>query len=136
MYGLGMLYRTVGRKDEDIAKAASYLKSAMEFDEVRHSFPEAYLQYAVELLSREDPQRYSEVQRALRTYVVLYQRQSGGELPREIRFVYDFLDLAGDRNWIAYKVNNVSSEAPYQLTGDVKVDAGFQSPEKRAARKP
>jgi Peptidase family M48 len=135
MYGLGMLYRTVGRTDEDIARAARYLKSAMEFDEIRHRFPESYLQYAVELLSREDPQRYPEIQRALRTYVVLYQRKSGGELPREMPFVYDFLDVTGDRNWIAYKVNNVSSEAPYQLAGDAKVDGGLQPAPKRPARR-
>jgi hypothetical protein len=135
MYGLGMLYRTVGRTDEDVARAASYLKSAMEFDEVRHRFPKVYLQYAVELLSREDPQRYPEIQKALRSYVALYQRSSGGELPQEMPFVYDYLDLTGDRSWIAYKVNNVSSEAPYQLTGDTKIDGSIPSPEKRSTKK-
>jgi hypothetical protein len=135
MYGLGMLYRTVGRTDEDVARAAGYLKSAMEFDEVRHRFPEAYLQYAVELLSREDPQRYPEIQKALKSYVVLYQRKSGGVLPPEMRFVYDYLDLTGDRSWIAYKVNNVSAEAPYQLTGDAKIDGSIQSSEKRSSKK-
>lgn len=135
MYGLGVLYRTVGRTDEDVARAASYLKSAMEFDEVRHRFPVAYLQFAVELLSREDPQRYPEIQKALRTYVVLYQRNSGGGLPREMRFIYDYLDLTGDRNWIAYGVSNVSSEAPYQLTGDAKVDGSVQPAEKRLLQK-
>jgi hypothetical protein len=136
MYGLGVLYRTVGRTDEEVSRAASYLKSAMEFDEVRHRFPEAYLQYAVELLSRQDPQRYAEIQKVLRTYVVLYQRKSGGELPREMPFIYDYLDLTGDRGWIAYKVSNVSSEAPYQLMGDAKIDgdiqpAGTRSPKKQ-----
>jgi hypothetical protein len=135
MYGLGVLYRTVGRSDEDVARAASYLKSAMEFDEVRHRFPEAYLQYAVELLSREDPQRYPEIQKALRSYVVLYQRKSGGELPREMPFVYDYLDLTGDRSWIAYKVSNVLSDAPYQLTGDAKIDGSAPPAEKRSPKK-
>ncbi|MFY9823694.1 MAG: M48 family metalloprotease [Thermoanaerobaculia bacterium] len=135
MYGLGVLYRTVGRTDEDVARAASYLKSAMQFDEIRHRFPEAYLQYAVELLSREDPQRYPEIQRALRSYVVLYQRNSGGVLPREMPFVYDYLDLTGDRGWIAYKVNNVSSNAPYQLTGDAKIDGSVQPAENRSIKK-
>ncbi|MFP5285035.1 MAG: hypothetical protein ACLGI9_04790, partial [Thermoanaerobaculia bacterium] len=136
MYGLGMLYRTVGRSDEDLARAAGYLKSAMEFDDVRHRFPEAYLQYAVELLSREDPQRYPEIQKALKTYVVLHQRNSGGTLPREMPFVYDYLDLTGDRNWIAYRVNNVSSNVPYQLTGDAKIDGTVPPPaEKRPAKK-
>lgn len=134
MYGLGVLYRTIGRSDEDAAKAAGYLKSAMQFDEVRHRFPEAYLQYAVELLSREDPQRYPEIQKALKSYVVLYQRNLGGGLPREMRFVYDYLDLTGDRNWIAYKVNNVSSEAPYQLTGDAKIDGSVQPAAKRSPK--
>jgi hypothetical protein len=120
MYGLGLLYRTVGRTDADVSRAASFLKSAMEFDEVRHRFPEAYLQYAVELLRRQDPQRYPEVQKVLKDFVVLYQRKSGGELPREMPFVYDYLDLSGDRGWIAYKVNNVSSQAPYQLLDDEK----------------
>lgn len=135
MYGLGVLYRAVGRTDEDAAQATSYLKSAMEFDEVRHRFPEAYLQYAVELLSREDPQRYPDIQKALKSYVVLYQRNSGGGLPREMRFIYDYLDLTGDRNWIAYRVNNVSSEAPYQLTGDAKIDGSILPPEKRSSKK-
>jgi len=135
MYGLGVLYRTVGRTDEDVARASSYLKSAMQFDEIRHRFPEAYLQYAVELLSREDPQRYPEIQKALRSYVVLYQRNSGGVLPREMPFVYDYLDLTGDRGWIAYKVSNVSSNAPYQLTGDAKVDGPVEPAEKRPTKK-
>ncbi|HTG34082.1 MAG TPA: M48 family metalloprotease [Thermoanaerobaculia bacterium] len=135
MYGLGVLYRTVGRSDEDAARAASYLKSAMEFDEVRHRFPEAYLQYAVELLNRQDPQRYPEIQKVLKTYVVLYQRNSGGELPREMPFVYDYLDLTGDRGWIAYKVNNVSSNAPYQLMGDAKVDGGAGPAEAKSSTK-
>jgi hypothetical protein len=135
MYGLGVLYRTVGRTDEDVARAASYLKSAMEFDEVRHRFPEVYLQYAVELLSREDPQRYPEIQKALKAYVVLHQRKSGGRLPREMQFVYDYLDLTGDRSWIAYDVNNVSSEAPYQLTGDAKIDGSIRPAEKRSSKK-
>jgi hypothetical protein len=135
MYGLGVLYRTVGRTDEDVARAASYLKSAMEFDEIRHRFPETYLQYAVELLSRQDPQRYPEIQKALKTYVVLYQRQEGGTLPPEMPFVYDYLDLTGDRSWVAYKVNNVSSNAPYQLTGDAKIDGSIQPVEKRPVKK-
>ncbi|MBW8879117.1 MAG: M48 family metalloprotease [Acidobacteria bacterium] len=135
MYGLGVLYRTVGRTDEDAARAAGYLKSAMEFDDVRHRFPEAYLQYAVELLSREDPQRYPEIQKALKSYVALYQRNSGGGLPREMPFVYDYLDLTGDRSWIAYKVNNVRSEAPNQLTADAKIDGSVQPAEKRSPKK-
>lgn len=135
MYGLGVLYRTVGRTGEDLARASSYLKSAMEFDEVRHRFPETYLQYAVELLSREDPQRYPEIQKALKGYVVLYQRQEGGTLPPEMRFVYDYLDLTGDRSWVAYKVNNVSPNAPYQLTGDAKIDGTVQPAEKRPSKK-
>jgi hypothetical protein len=135
MYGLGVLYGTIGRSDEDIARAASYLKSAMEFDEIRHRFPEAFLQYAVELLSREDPQRFPEIQKALRTYVVLYQRNSGGHLPREMRFVYDYLDVTGDRDWIAYNVNNISSQAPYQLTGDEKIDGGARPAENQTTAK-
>jgi hypothetical protein len=127
MFGLGVLYRTVGRTDEDAARAASYLKSSIEFDEVRHRFPVAYLQYAVELLNREDPQRYPEIQKVLKNYVVLYQRNSGGRLPREMPFIYDYLDLTGDRSWIAYNVSNVSSEAPYQLTGDAKIDGNVRS---------
>jgi hypothetical protein len=135
MYGLGVLFRTVGRSDEDVARAAGYLKSAMEFDEVRYRFPEVYIQYAVELLSREDPQRYPEIQKALKAYVVLHQRNSGGSLPREMRFVYDYLDLTGDRGWVAYRVNNVSSEVPYQRTGDAKIDGNIQPVGKQSPKK-
>lgn len=135
MYGLGMLYRTVGRTDQDVAKAAGYLKSAMEFDEIRHRFPEAHLQYAVELLSREAPKHYPEIQKSLRNYVVLHQRKMGGGLPREMPFVYDYLDLTGDHNWIAYGVNNVSCEVPYQLTGDPQIDGiAGRTQEKKAPK--
>lgn len=78
-------------------------------------------------MSHEDPQRYPEIQKALRSYVVLYQRRAGGTLPREMRFIYDCLDLTGDRSWIAYTVNNVSSERPYQLTGDAKIDGSARA---------
>lgn len=135
MYGLGMLYRTVGRTAEDSARAAGYLKSAMEFDDVRHRFPEVYLQYAVELLSREDPQRYPEIQKALKTYVTLYQRNLGGALPREMPFVYDYLDLTGDRDWIVYKVNNVRAEESSQPTGDARIDGAVKAVDKRSAKK-
>jgi len=131
MYGLGVLYRTVARSDEDAARAASYLKSAMEFDDIRHRFPEAYLQYAVELLSREDTQRYPEIQKALKNYVALYQRNSGGGLPREMPFVYDYLDLTGDRSWTAYRVSNVRPEAPYQ---DPQTDGSVQPAAKRSPK--
>jgi hypothetical protein len=50
-------------------------------------------------------------------------------------FVYDYLDLTGDRAWIAYKVNNVSSDAPYQLTGDAKIDGSANPAEKRSPKK-
>jgi len=135
MYGLGVLYRTVGRTEEDISRAATYLKSAMEFDEVRHRFPEVYLQYAVQLLSRRDPQRFPEIQKVLRKYVVLYQRKSGGELPREMPFVYDYLDLAGDRDWVAFKVNNVNPEAPYQLLEDERTNSTGQPAETKSSKK-
>ena len=50
-------------------------------------------------------------------------------------FVYDYLDVTGDRNWIAYKVSNVSSDAPYQLTGDSKIDGSAAPAEKRTTKK-
>jgi hypothetical protein len=126
MYGLGMLYRAIGRSADERTKAEKFLKASMEFDEIRHRFPEAHLQYAVELLGREDPQLYPEIQKALKSYVVLYQRKTGGKLPPEMRFVYDCLDMTGDRGWIAYNVDNVSSEPPYQLSGDKKIDGDVQ----------
>jgi hypothetical protein len=135
MYGLGLLYRTVGRTKEDAARAAGYLKSAMEFDEIRHRFPEAHLEYAVELLSREDPRLYPEIQKALKSYVALHQHKMGGGLPREMPFVYDYLDLTGDHNWIAYNVNNVSCEAPYQLAENPQVDKNAQPAKEKKAPK-
>lgn len=136
MYGLGLLYRAIGRTDEDHTKAGSYLKSAIEFDEVRHRFPQAYLEYAVELLSREDPRLYPDIQKALKKFVVLHQRQSGGKLPREMRYVYDYLDLTGDRSWIAYAVDNISSEPPYQRSGDPEIDGNAQPPAEKVLTKP
>lgn len=127
MYGLGQLYRAVGRTPQEAAKAAGYFKSAIEFDEVRHRFPEVHLEYAVELLSREDPKLFPEVQKALKTYVVLYQRKTGGALPPEMVFVYDYLEMTGDPAWIAFDVTNISGSAPYQLTGDPALDVSPSS---------
>lgn len=122
MYGLGLLYRAVARTSEERSKAANYLKSAIRFDEERHLFPEAYLQYAVELLSLDNPEYYPEVQNALKSYVAFYQRRSGGRLPPEMRFVYDYLSLTGDEAWVAYEVSNVNSDEPYQQLGNPQPD--------------
>jgi predicted Zn-dependent protease len=122
MYYLGLLYRAIARTPEERSKAASYFKSAIRFDERRHRFPEAHLQHAVELISLEDPQHHAAIQQELKTYVILYQRREGGRVPPEMTFVYDYLELAGDREWVTYRVSNVSSSAPYQLTGDPEID--------------
>ncbi len=116
IYYLGLLYRAVARTPEERNKAANYFKSAIKFDVKRDRFPEAYLQYAVELLNLEDTRHYPDIQHALKTYVTLYQRRSGGGLPREMPYIYDYLELTGDFEWKAYRVNNVNTKAPYQLT--------------------
>lgn len=122
MFGLGQLYRSIGRSAADRETASRYLRAAMDYDGVRHRFPESFLSYAVELLSYEDPQYYPEVQAALKNYVALYQRKTGGQLPPEIRFVYDYLDRTGDSQFVAFQVNNISTKAPYQLTGNPEID--------------
>lgn len=122
MYYLGLLYRAIARTPEERSKAASYFKSAIRFDERRHRFPEAHLQHAVELISLEDPQHHATIQQELKAYVLLYQRRESGRVPPEMTFVYDYLELTGDREWVAYPVSNVSSSVPYQLTGDPEID--------------
>ena len=62
------------------------------------------------------------MQRTLKTFVVLFQRNRGGQLPREMRFVYDYLELTGDHSWVAYRVDNVNNSVPYQMTGDPALD--------------
>lgn len=122
MYGLGLLYRAIGRTQEDRYKAVNYFKRAIQFDHGRSRFPRAHLEYAVELINMEDPSVNREIQHHLKTYVSLYQRKSRGALPPEMTFVYDYLDLAGDREWIALPVLNVNSNFPYVYTGDERLD--------------
>ena len=108
LYGLGMLYRTVGRTEEELSLAASYLRSCAQFDEGRFRFPDAYLQYSVELMSREDPRLYPEIQATLKKYVALHSEGEGRAIPKEMRFIYDSLDMTGDRSWSAFQGEGAS----------------------------
>ena len=44
------------------------------------------------------------------TYVMLYQREHGGQLPSNMPIVYDYLLLAGENNWFVPPAVNVSTK--------------------------
>tara|TARA_Y100000310_G_scaffold311069_1_gene357002 strand:- start:12195 stop:13631 length:1437 start_codon:yes stop_codon:yes gene_type:complete len=123
MYGLGLLYRAVGRTAEERYRTANYFKSAIQFDRGRSRFPQAHLEYAVELINMEDPTIHNEIQYHLKSYVTLYQRKNGGALPGEMRFIYDYLELAGDANWVALPVINTTAQSPNEFTRDLKLSS-------------
>jgi len=128
LYGLGILFRTVGRTTEELSRAASYLRTYVQFDEGRFRYPDAYLQYAVELMSREDPQLYPEIQKALKTYFDLYVRTARDSLPAERHFIYDSLDMTGDSSWAPLADQTCSPEAIASRSANESIRDGAGHP--------
>jgi hypothetical protein len=50
-----------------------------------------------------------EIVSALKEYVGLYQRANGGALPPNMDVIYDYMQEAGEMNWSAAQVTNIST---------------------------
>jgi tetratricopeptide (TPR) repeat protein len=109
-YYLGKVTALTGRTPAEKQQALSHFLKAIQYDAERGSYPEPHLQYALTLIREDNPANRDKVLDELRTYVTLYQRENGGQVPSNMPIIYDYMLLAGDRSWFVPPVANVSTK--------------------------
>lgn len=102
---LKLTARTAGEKSRALAEFVR----AIELDK-RRVLPEARLHRALALIENKEASQMPEIVAALKEYVALYQRGNGGELPPNMDAIYDYMQEAGELNWSAAKVTNISTK--------------------------
>ncbi len=107
-YYLGKVYALTSREPQDLEKAQHHFQQAISYDSRRNYHPEPHLELALALIRTEDPQHHPRIQKELKSYVRLYQRKYGGDLPASMTFIYDYLSLTGEDSWMVPAVRNVS----------------------------
>jgi len=105
---LGMVYRLTARNPAEDEKAMGHFMQAIHLDTSRSAFPVPHLLHALALLKQNDPSKFPEAQKEIKTYIELYRLDNGGAVPRNITILYDYLTLAGDSVWAEPPVLNVS----------------------------
>ncbi|HEV2991213.1 MAG TPA: M48 family metalloprotease [Candidatus Angelobacter sp.] len=110
-YYLGKVTALTGRSAEEKQQAVSHFLKAIQYDAERGSYPEPHLQYALSLIRENNPTaNHDKILEELKSYVNLYQRQSGGQLPANMPIIYDYFLLAGENTWFVPPVANVSTK--------------------------
>ncbi|MGB7844864.1 MAG: M48 family metalloprotease [Candidatus Acidiferrum sp.] len=96
---LGKTIALTARTEEDYGQASDHFLKAIQYDAERGAYPESRLEQAILLISKENPADEQEIDKELRAFVKLYQREHAGKLPQNMRIIYDYLTLAGDNVW-------------------------------------
>jgi tetratricopeptide (TPR) repeat protein len=109
-YYLGKVSALTARSAQEKQQAQSYYLKAIQYDAERGTYPEPHLQYALNLIRENNPAQRDKTLDELKTYVMLYQREHGGQLPPNMPIVYDYLLLAGETNWFVPPAVNVSTK--------------------------
>jgi predicted Zn-dependent protease len=108
-YYLGKVYRLTARSSEDMQKAEHHFLQAIKYDMNRGYYAEPHLQLAISMIRENKPEMYPEIQKELKTYVTLYQRNNGGALPENMQILYDYLSMTGEDSWQIPRVVNVAN---------------------------
>ena len=82
---------------------------AIRFDAERGFYPDPHLELALTMIRENDPKQYPEIQKELKTYVNLYQRNNMGSVPHNINIIYDYLSMSGENAWMVPPLMNVSN---------------------------
>jgi len=115
---LGRTLVQTGRTAEEKQQAMNEFLLAMKYDAQRGAYPDPHLEYAL-FVQAQNPTAQAEIQRELKTYVVLYQREHAGALPQNMPIIYDYLSLAGNAEWYA---------PPAAVISTKNVDAVYVTP--------
>jgi len=98
-YYLGQVMIATGRTPEEKQQAMGEFLQAIQYDADRGAYAEPHLEDALFQISQNDPGLQDQVKKELKTYVALYQRQHGGQLPGNMYIIYDYFLLIGDKSW-------------------------------------
>jgi tetratricopeptide (TPR) repeat protein len=98
-YYLGQVMIATGRTPEEKQHAMGEFLQAIQYDADRGAYAEPHLEEALFQISQSDPALQDQVKKELKTYVALYQRQHGGQLPGNMYIIYDYFLLIGDKSW-------------------------------------
>lgn len=98
-YYLGKVIAATGRSADDKQQALTQFLQAIQYDAERGANPEPHLEQALYEISQNDPSKQTEIQKELKTYVTLYQRQHEGQLPPNMYVIYDYMLVSGDKSW-------------------------------------
>ena len=109
-YFLGKVEALTGRTAAEKQQAQSYFLKAIQYDAERGGYPEPHLQYALNLICENDPTQRDKILEELKSYVTLYQRQNGGQVPANMPIIYDYMLLSGENSWFVPPVANVSTK--------------------------
>ncbi len=108
-YYLGKVYRLTARTPEDKQKAQSHMLQAIRYDAERGFYADPHLELALTMIRENDAKLYPDIQKELKTYVQLYQRNNAGALPENMNIIYDYLSMSGENAWMVPRVVNVAN---------------------------
>ncbi len=114
----GKVLKLTARKPGEKDKALQMFAKAIELD-ARGTNPNSRLYYALTKMSGRTTNNIQEVVKDLKDYVMMYQTVKAGSLPPNMDIIYDYLQEAGEVNWVAVPVSNVktiSGSAPANTT--------------------
>lgn len=104
----GKVLKLTARNASEKSRALAEFVRAIELDK-RRVLPEARLHRALALIENKEASQMPEIVSALKEYVGLYQRVNGGQLPPNMDAIYDYMQEAGEMNWSAPRVTNIST---------------------------
>ena len=107
-YYLGRVYKQTARTAADEQKAMDHFVQAIQYDTPRSAYPDAHLNRALALMSKNDPGVYADAANEIKTYVEFYKLNHGGNVPVNMHIMYDYLSLMGESSWSDPPVLNVA----------------------------
>jgi hypothetical protein len=102
----GKVLKLTARKPGEKEKAMQLFAKAIELD-ARGTIPQSRLYYALTKMSGRTTNNVQEIVADLKQYVEHYQRMNAGSLPPNMNIIYDYMQEAGETNWLAMPTINV-----------------------------
>lgn len=121
---LGKTIALTARTEDDRREASTHFLKAIQYDQGRGAYADPHLERAIFLISQNNPAVQQELDKELKTFVALYQRDNAGALPHNMYVIYDYLTLAGDTTWYVPPEVEVATRYGDSLNVDTSAVAG------------
>ena len=96
---LAQVMSLTAKTPDEQREAVSHISDALRLDTVRGAIPDLHLQLALSLLVQDNTANKEQIISELKTYVTLFQRDNGGELPKNMPAIFDYFNLVGEPGW-------------------------------------